>query len=231
MHLASSGKTVLLAATSAGTADRCCRIRRPRPRQTCSSSSRPMATASMTPMTTARGSRQSSTRPYLVAARSSFRRLPSVELRSCSTGSVASTRTAHPGVAGVRRQPDGIGRPVNLSESSRGAGRRPSWRRRGPAQAYQQLCAFCTAKLKVISSVPDSRAVQESEPSIVISSSGMATGGRVLHHLVHGLPDARNTVLFAGYQAAGTRGRLLREGAKTTRIHGHDVPVAAGSSQ
>jgi metallo-beta-lactamase family protein len=95
-------------------------------------------------------------------------------------------------------------------------------------RAYQQLCAFCTAKLKVIATVPESRAVQESqEPSIVISSSGMATGGRVLHHLERGLPDARNTVLFAGYQAAGTRGRLLKDGAKTTRIHGQDIPVAA----
>ena len=48
----------------------------------------------------------------------------------------------------------------------------------------------------------------------------MATGGRVLHHLARALPDARNTVLFAGYQAAGTRGRQLRDGAKFTRIHG-----------
>ena len=55
----------------------------------------------------------------------------------------------------------------------------------------------------------------------------MATGGRVLHHLVRTLPDARNTILFVGYQAAGTRGRLLIDGAATTRIHGQDVPVAA----
>jgi metallo-beta-lactamase family protein len=96
------------------------------------------------------------------------------------------------------------------------------------ARAAQRLCVFCTAKLTVVSSVPESRAVQESkEPSIVISASGMATGGRVLHHLEHALPDARNTVLFAGYQAAGTRGRLLKDGARTTRIHGHEVTVAA----
>jgi metallo-beta-lactamase family protein len=55
----------------------------------------------------------------------------------------------------------------------------------------------------------------------------MATGGRVLHHLAHALPDARNTILFVGYQAAGTRGRLLKDGAILTRIHGRDVPVAA----
>jgi len=96
------------------------------------------------------------------------------------------------------------------------------------AQAYRKLCLFCTEKLKVVSTIPESRAIQESRtPSIVISASGMATGGRVLHHLVHALPDARNTVLFAGYQAAGTRGRLLIEGAPTTRIHGQDVTVPA----
>jgi metallo-beta-lactamase family protein len=96
------------------------------------------------------------------------------------------------------------------------------------ARAFRQLCVFCTEKLKVITTIQDSRAVQESRtPAIVISASGMATGGRVLHHLVRALPDARNTVLFAGYQAAGTRGRLLKDGATTTRIHGHEIPVAA----
>jgi len=55
----------------------------------------------------------------------------------------------------------------------------------------------------------------------------MATGGRVLHHLAAALPDARNTVLFVGYQAAGTRGRSLVEGAKNVRIHGQQVSVNA----
>lgn len=96
------------------------------------------------------------------------------------------------------------------------------------AHAERRLCAFCTARLKVVTSITESRAVQESgQPSIVISASGMATGGRVLHHLARTLPDARNTVLFAGYQAAGTRGRALKDGARFTRIHGQDVPVRA----
>ena len=98
----------------------------------------------------------------------------------------------------------------------------------GRERNYLKVCAFCTEQLRVVSSVPESRAVQEStEPAIIVSSSGMATGGRVLHHLVHTLPDERNTVLFVGYQAAGTRGRQMLEGVGFTRIHGADVPVKA----
>lgn len=87
---------------------------------------------------------------------------------------------------------------------------------------------FLTARLRVVASIAESRQVQEDpRPSIVISSSGMATGGRVLHHLKRVLPDPRNTVLFAGYQGVGTRGRLLKDGAQTTRIHGEEVVVKA----
>jgi metallo-beta-lactamase family protein len=95
-------------------------------------------------------------------------------------------------------------------------------------EAERQMCGFCTARLRVVTSVQESRAVQEStDPSIVISASGMATGGRVLHHLFRILPEARNAVLFVGYQAAGTRGRKLKDGATFTRIHGQEVSVRA----
>jgi len=92
----------------------------------------------------------------------------------------------------------------------------------------RHVLAFGTSRLKVVASIAESRAVQESTASaIVISASGMATGGRVLHHLARALPEAQNTVLFAGYQAAGTRGRQLCDGSKLTHIHGVDVPVRA----
>jgi metallo-beta-lactamase family protein len=95
-------------------------------------------------------------------------------------------------------------------------------------QGHRAMCAFCTARLTIVSSIEESRRVQDStEPSIVISASGMATGGRVLHHLARTLPDPRNTVLLVGFQAAGTRGRLLKDGARNVRIHGQDVPVRA----
>lgn len=64
-------------------------------------------------------------------------------------------------------------------------------------------------------------------PSIIISASGMATGGRVLHHIAHYIGDDRNTILFAGYQAAGTRGARLVHGEKEIKIHGHLYPVRA----
>ena len=64
-------------------------------------------------------------------------------------------------------------------------------------------------------------------PGIVIASSGMMNGGRILHHLAQRLPDPKTTVLVAGFQAAGTRGRSLIDGAEFLRIHGRDIPVRA----
>ena len=98
----------------------------------------------------------------------------------------------------------------------------------GRVVAERHLLGFTTARLRVVTSIRDSRDLQESTASsIVISSSGMATGGRVLHHLSRALPNPRNTVLFAGFQSPGTRGRKLVDGATVVRIHGQEVPVAA----
>jgi metallo-beta-lactamase family protein len=78
------------------------------------------------------------------------------------------------------------------------------------------------------------RSVEESKginnvktPCIIISASGMVTGGRVLHHLAQRLGDARNCVILGGFQAEGTRGRALQEGAKTLSLYGQMVPVLA----
>src|SRR5246500_910646 len=64
-------------------------------------------------------------------------------------------------------------------------------------------------------------------PCIIVSASGMVTGGRVLHHLAQRLPDAKNAVILAGFQAEGTRGRSLQEGAKVLHLFGQAVPVNA----
>jgi metallo-beta-lactamase family protein len=90
------------------------------------------------------------------------------------------------------------------------------------------VCVFCTSRMTTVSSVQQSiDLVASHQPAIVIASSGMATGGRVLYHLAAGLPSPKNTVMFVGYQAVGTRGRSLVDGAKTVRIKGRDIPVAA----
>jgi metallo-beta-lactamase family protein len=77
-------------------------------------------------------------------------------------------------------------------------------------------------------SVAESKQINEVRtPAIIISASGMVTGGRVMHHLAQRLPDARNCVLLAGFQAEGSGGRALEDGAQFLRIHGETVPVRA----
>jgi metallo-beta-lactamase family protein len=96
------------------------------------------------------------------------------------------------------------------------------------ADRGRDVRVFATARLKVIQSSVESKVITaSSQPAIVVSSSGMATGGRVLHHLERALPDPRNTVLFVGFQAEGTRGRALVDGASEVKIHGRIIPVAA----
>jgi metallo-beta-lactamase family protein len=76
--------------------------------------------------------------------------------------------------------------------------------------------------------ITDSKNVSAQEEStIVISASGMATGGRIMHHLRKRLPDERNTVIFVGFQSEGTRGRRLLDGEKEIKIFGEMVPVHA----
>ncbi len=92
----------------------------------------------------------------------------------------------------------------------------------------KERCPITSRHLVVDRSPEQSKSVNNLKgPLIIISASGMATGGRILHHLKHRLPSPDTTVLLAGYQAEGTRGRLLQDGAKEVKLLGEVVPVRA----
>jgi len=89
-------------------------------------------------------------------------------------------------------------------------------------------CTLRCHETHFVQSVEDSKRINDlGKPAIIIAASGMAAGGRVVHHLANRLPDKRNTVLFVGFQAEGTRGRALLDGAKELKIYGAFVPVKA----
>ncbi len=95
--------------------------------------------------------------------------------------------------------------------------------RLGVSQA-QRVCASA----HVVSTVEESKALNKNEqPKIIIAASGMATGGRVLHHLKAFAPDPKNTIVFSGFQVAGTRGDTIVKGEKEVKIHGELWPVRA----
>ena len=92
----------------------------------------------------------------------------------------------------------------------------------------QESCPITSRHMVVHKSPEQSKSINQFKgPMVIISASGMATGGRVLHHLKQRLPNLDTTVLFAGYQAEGTRGRLLQDGAKEVKLLGEVVPVRA----
>lgn len=92
----------------------------------------------------------------------------------------------------------------------------------------EQACTRLCGVAKIVNSVEESKRLNSLRmPSVIVSASGMATGGRVVHHLKAYAPDPRNTIVLAGFQAAGTRGAALAAGAPTVKIHGAYVPVKA----
>ena len=92
----------------------------------------------------------------------------------------------------------------------------------------RQDCEAACESVNYVRDVEESKALSANRyPKVIISASGMATGGRVLHHIAAFGPDHRNTLLFSGYQAAGTRGRTLLEGARETKIYGQWLPINA----
>lgn len=85
-----------------------------------------------------------------------------------------------------------------------------------------------THSATMVTSTDESRALSSRHgPMVILAASGMATGGRVLHHLAHYAGNHRNMIILTGYQAPGTRGATLASGAKTVRIHGRDIELSA----
>ena len=112
----------------------------------------------------------------------------------------------HPRPAGLPEQPDGGRRDAHLRRAS---GRTPA--DAGAVRSHQR-------RRPIVNSVDESKRLNELRmPAVIISASGMASGGRVLHHLKAFAPDHRNSILFAGFQAAGTRGASIVGGATTSR--------------
>ncbi|MEQ9400380.1 MAG: MBL fold metallo-hydrolase [Longimicrobiales bacterium] len=103
----------------------------------------------------------------------------------------------------------------------------------GRYEAYHRLTASAAreafTRTTYVQTVDQSKALNERRgPLVVVAGAGMLVGGRILHHLKAFGPDDRNTLLLTGYQAPGTRGAALLGGARSMRIHGHDVPFRAG---
>lgn len=99
---------------------------------------------------------------------------------------------------------------------------------RNDHQMDDKICAALFDDVYFSVTQEESRSIAaHAQPKIVISASGMATGGRVLHHIKKMAPDERNTILFTGYQASGTRGATMVSGAPFVKIHGEYIKVSA----
>lgn len=92
----------------------------------------------------------------------------------------------------------------------------------------EHRCPLCCKKYEFTKTPQESKALNNIKgPLIIIAASGMATGGRIVHHLKHRLPSEKTTVLLVGFQAYGTRGRMLQDGVESMRIYGETLPVMA----
>ncbi len=91
----------------------------------------------------------------------------------------------------------------------------------------QQSRDFCGSAIYVRDVESSKALTQSDEPKVILSASGMATGGRILHHLKRYAPDPKNAIVFTGFQAGGTRGAAMVAGAKMIKIHGEYVPIRA----
>jgi metallo-beta-lactamase family protein len=92
----------------------------------------------------------------------------------------------------------------------------------------QQQCRAMFRSVRVVNTPEESKQLNlRNSPKIILAGSGMITGGRVVHHIKSFAPDPRNTILFAGFQAAATRGATILSGAQSVKIHGQYVPIRA----
>ena len=102
------------------------------------------------------------------------------------------------------------------------------WQHCGEHRLSHEECEATCRVARVANTVEESQALNNLRmPAVIIAASGMATGGRVLHHLKAFAPDPRNTILFSGFQAGGTRGASMMAGAPTVKIHGQQVEIKA----
>lgn len=98
----------------------------------------------------------------------------------------------------------------------------------GEHRLTAEQCRAACGVATYVRQAEDSKALDANAmPKVIVSASGMATGGRILHHLKHFAPDRRNAILFTGFQAGGTRGATMSGGAETVKIHGTYLPVRA----
>lgn len=118
--------------------------------------------------------------------------------------------------------------PVYLNSPMAANAMQVYWNHREDLRLSAEECREVARSVRVVQTPEESERLNASrEPMIVIAGSGMATGGRVVHHLKAFAPDRRNAIVLAGFQAGGTRGAAIAAGARTVRIHGQDVPVRA----
>ena len=126
---------------------------------------------------------------------------------------------------GARRIPDV---PVFLNSPMASQATRMLERHLGELRLTPEACAELGAVARFVQTPDESRTLNTRPgPMVIVAASGMITGGRVLHHVKAFAPDERNTILFCGFQAGGTRGAAIRDGAASVRIHGADVPIRA----
>lgn len=118
--------------------------------------------------------------------------------------------------------------PVYLNSPMAASATRAYEKHLGELRLTSAQCEAMAHTAHIVQSPEESRLLNGRRgPMVIIAASGMATGGRVVHHLKAFAPDKRNTLVFAGFQAGGTRGATIAGGAATVRIHGEDVPVRA----